>query len=136
MNAPARFFGHDSFAMLRRADEAALAIVEAGARETAANIVAMRRRDDARDAMIMARQPWRITRVVYGGFAPAVWPAGGRTASDVLCDCCRLIATQERQRLADRWTYDPAWVRQLQVAEAALLAIITGDVEPDQPEAA
>jgi len=131
----ARDFGHTDDQRRDRAHALALAIVRESAAEASEKIVAIRRREHEAGVDRMVAQPWRITRIVYGGFAPSVWPAGAKTAVEVLADCCRLIRTQERQRDLDRWTYDGAWVRDLRMAEDALVRIIMG-AEPDGQEAA
>ena len=119
----------------QRAHAAALAIVEAGARETAQTIIALRRRDVEEGAKIMLAQRWRITKVLYPGRNPAMWPIPGKPATDCLADCARMIAAQEANRAAGHWTFDGARLVALQQAEAALLAIIMGG-EPDAPRAA
>jgi hypothetical protein len=122
MNAPfpsslgaAALFHLDEAALRRRAAESARRIIALGARR-------------------MVREPWRIVRAVYP-HAPAIWPMRGRPATVVLADCARMIAAQEAQGRADRWTYDPNRLIALRQAEDALLAIIMGDA-PDEPEAA
>ena len=113
---PATVFHLDEASLRRKAADAARKIVALGAER-------------------MAREPWRIVRAVYP-FAPTVWPMRGKAATDVLADCARMIAAQEAQGRAGRWTFDADRLVALRQAEDALLAIITGADEPDQPEAA
>lgn len=122
----------------QRAHAAALAIVEAGARETAQTIIALRRRDveEGAQIMLLPGQQWRITKALYPGRNPALWPIAGMPATECLSDCARMIAAQEAQRDAGLWAYDAARLVTLRQAEAALLSIITGDDAPNAPEAA
>lgn len=132
-----REVGHDTRTARDRAHAAAIAIVEAGARQTAETIVALRRRDHEAAVRTLLMQRWRITRALYPGRNPAMWPIEGRQATECLADACRMIRVIEAQRAAGRWTFsvDPSRLARLQEAEDALILIITGD-EPDEEEAA
>lgn len=141
MNAPfpppsvSRAFGHTDAQRRAHARALALAIVYAGARNTAARIVDIRQREHDANVARMVAQPWRITRALFPGRNPAMWPIAGKPATECLADASRMIASQEANRNRGHWTYEPERLRALRQAEAALVLMITGD-EPDQPEAA
>ncbi len=113
---PAAVFALDEASLRRKAADAARKIVALGTER-------------------MAREPWRITRAVYP-FAPTLWPLPGKPATTVLADCARMIAAQEAQGRAGRWTFEADRLVALRQAETALVGIIMGEVEPAGPEAA
>lgn len=132
MNAP---FPHPS--PEDRAYAAAIAAVEASARTTAERIVEFRRRDHEAAVRILLTQRWRITRALYPGRNPIMWPIRGKAATDVLAEACRMIKAATANRDRGHWTFavDPSRLARLLEAQDALLAIIMGD-EPDEKEAA
>jgi hypothetical protein len=138
--AVARAFRHTDAQRRDRAHAAALAIIEASASSAAVSLAAVRRGDHEAGVALMLRQRHRITATLYPGRNPAMWPIMGKPATECLADACRMIKATEAQRDAPggpRWTFtvDPGRLRLLRHAEAALLAIVTGD-EPDGQEAA
>lgn len=144
MNAPfpqpvvCREVGLDARTAADRAHDAAIAIVEAGARVTAARIADFRRRDHDAAVRLLLMQRWRITRTVYPGRNPAMWPIAGKPATEVLADCARMIASAKANRDRGHWTFtvDPSRLARLLEAEDALLAVVMGDDDPDEGEAA
>lgn len=82
----------------------------------------------ATGAVLAVKQPWRITRAVYGWQAIQTWPPEpGVMATDVLAECARLIAREDGRGAVGHWTYDVNHHIALRQAEAALLTIIMGE---------
>lgn len=103
--------------------------------EIAADIARTTKKVHDLGAERMKKEPWRITRAVYGEhITPAVWPCD-KPATEVLCDCNRLVRAQESKGRSGHWSFDMNRLIALRQAEDALLSMIVGEAE-EQKEAA
>src|SRR3990167_6844729 len=76
-------------------------------------------------AGLFVKQPWRITRAVYGPSATVIWPPQpGMPATAVLADCAERLRVQRDLGRNNHYAFDLFRLEVLMAAEEALLRII------------